>query len=130
MYTMDPLAGERYVSLATFRKTGKAVETPIWFAYSDDRYYAFSEGKAGKVKRLRNSSRARVAACNVRGVVRGEWMDAEAQIVHDADVQRRAYDALRAKYGAQMRITDFFARLSGRIGKRAVLEISLVDSSQ
>ncbi len=127
---MDPLAGERYLSLATFRKNGRAVETPIWFAHSDGRYYAFSEAKAGKVKRLRNSPRARVAACSARGVVRGEWMNAEAQIIHDEEVQRTAYKALRAKYGAQMWITDFISRLSGRIHKRAVLEISLVDSSQ
>ena len=126
---MDPLAGEKYISLATFRKSGKAVATPIWFTCSDGLYYAFSEGKAGKVKRLRNSSRARVAACNVRGVVRGEWMDAEAQIVHDVEVERKAYEALRAKYGFQMWITDCLSRLSGRIHKRAVLEISLVGSS-
>ena len=123
---MDPLAGEKFISLATFRKSGKAVETPVWFVDSGGRYYVFSEGKAGKVKRLRNSSRARVAACNFRGVTHGEWIDAEAQIVHDAEIERRAYAALRAKYGIQMRITDLFSRLTGRIGNRALLEISLV----
>ena len=52
---MDLLAGENYINLATFRKSGKAVETPIWFAHAEGSYYAFSAGNAGKVKRLRNS---------------------------------------------------------------------------
>lgn len=126
---MDPLEGEKYLKLATFRKTGKAVETPVWFAELDGRYYAFSEAKAGKVKRLRNSPRARVAACGFRGEVHGEWHDAEAFIVDEAELQRRAYAALGKKYGFQMRLTDFFSRLSGRIHKRALLEIRLAGSS-
>ncbi len=122
---MDPLAGERYLSLATFRRNGKAVETPIWFAERDGSYFAFSESKAGKVKRLRNSSQSRVAACDMRGRVRGEWMDAETIIVHDPEVQKDAYSALQEKYGFQMSITNFFSRLAGKIGKRALLEIRL-----
>ena len=31
--------GQRYISLATFRKTGVAVHTPIWFAEADDKLY-------------------------------------------------------------------------------------------
>ena len=122
---MDPLADERYLSLATFRKNGKTVKTPIWFAERDGGYFAFSESKAGKVKRLRNSSRSRVAACDMRGRVRGEWMDTETRIVDDPEVQKDAYAALRKKYGFQMWLTDLFSRLSGRIGKRSVLEIRL-----
>ena len=123
---MDPLAGERYLSLATFRKNGVAVKTPIWFAERDGRYFAFSESKAGKVKRLRNSSRSRVAACDMRGGVKGKWMDAETLIIHDSEVQKHAYSALRKKYGLQMWFTDLVSRLTGRIGKRSVLEMRLV----
>ena len=122
---MDPLAGERYLSLATFRRNGVAVKTPIWFAARDGSYFAFSESKAGKVKRLRNSSRSQVAACNARGRVRGAWMNAETVIVHDPEVQKDAYSALRKKYGFQMQLTDLLSRLTGRIGKRSVLEIRL-----
>ena len=106
---MEPLAGHRYLNLATFRKNGNSVETPIWFAERGGRYFAFSESKAGKVKRLRNSSRSRVAACDMKGRVRGEWLDAETIIAHDPEVQKDAYAALRKKYGFQMSITDFFS---------------------
>ncbi|MFQ5515232.1 MAG: PPOX class F420-dependent oxidoreductase [Myxococcota bacterium] len=117
--------GEAYLNLATFRRDGRAVETPVWFAKLDGKLYAFSEGEAGKVKRLRNSSRARVAPCNVRGRLRGEWCEARVRILNDPDTIARARQALRAKYGLQMRILDFFSRLAGRIESRAFLEIEL-----
>jgi PPOX class probable F420-dependent enzyme len=114
---------ESYISLATFRRDGRAVETPVWFARSGERLYVFTERAAGKVKRLRNGARARVAACDVRGRVHGEWLDARGRVVAESDVERRAYAALRAKYGWQMRIVDFFSTLTGRIRGRAILEI-------
>lgn len=122
---MAELETERYFSLATFRRSGVAVETPVWFAAADGRFYVFSDGQAGKVKRLRNSPRARVAACDMRGRVRGEWLDAEARVVRDAETVERAYATLRRKYGLQMAITDFFSRLTGRYSRRAMLEIEL-----
>ena len=122
---MDPLAGDSYFSLSTFRKTGAEVTTPVWFAERDGHYYVFSEAKAGKVKRLRNSSRARVAACNIRGSVRGEWHDAKATLLDSTDAIATAHRALRAKYKFQMRIADLLATVSGRIGNRAWIEVTL-----
>ena len=121
----DPLKGERYVNLATFRKTGEAVETAVWFVAINDRYYVYSGSGSGKVKRLRNSPRARVAACGSRGEVRGAWLDAEAFIVEDGGVERRAYAALSTKYGWQMGLMNLAARLTGRIHKRTLLGIRL-----
>ena len=122
---MSDLAHARYLSLGTWRRDGRVVDTPVWFAESDGLLYLFSEGTAGKVKRLRNSPRARVAACDVRGRLRGEWRDASARIVTEAAEIESAYRALRAKYGWQMRIADTLSRLSGRYERRAVLEIRL-----
>lgn len=34
-----PLLGHKYLSLITFRKSGAAVATPIWFAAGGDRLY-------------------------------------------------------------------------------------------
>lgn len=116
---------ESYVSLATFRKSGKAVETPVWCARAGEHFYVFSEGSAGKVKRLRNSSRIRVAPCTARGRVTGEWVDGSARIVADASTVATAYEALRAKYGWQMWLADALSRLTGRYDKRAILELAL-----
>jgi PPOX class probable F420-dependent enzyme len=116
---------ERYGSLETFRKTGRAVATPVWFARSDGRFYVFTEGTAGKVKRLRNDPRVRLAPCNVRGRVHGPAFAGRAAIVDDPAVVERAYAALRAKYGWQMRLVDLASRLAGRYDARAILEIEL-----
>ena len=47
------LATADYFNLATFRKNGNAVATPVWFAPHGDTFYVFSAGDAGKVKRIR-----------------------------------------------------------------------------
>ena len=119
------LASARYVNLATFRRNGVEVRTPVWMAGEGRRHYAFSEGAAGKVKRIRANGRARVARCDVRGNVQGEWMDARARIVTDPDTIARAYAQLRRKYGWQLAFADFFSKLSGRYAKRAMLEVEL-----
>jgi uncharacterized protein len=120
----EPLDREAYISLATFRRDGRAVPTPVWFARREANLYVFSEGRAGKVKRLRNGPRARVAACDLRGRVHGPWIEARGRVVEDAPTEEAAYAALRAKYGWRMWTADFFSRLTGRIGRRAVLEIA------
>jgi hypothetical protein len=115
----------RYLALATFRRTGAAVRTPVWFAAVDGKIYVFTAGESGKVKRLRRSSRARVAPSDMRGRVHGEWRDATARIVTEPGVIERAHAALRAKYGWQMWLGDLSSRLTGRIRRRAWIEIEL-----
>jgi PPOX class probable F420-dependent enzyme len=116
---------EPYISLATFRRDGRAVETPVWFAARNGKLYVFSEAKAGKMKRLRNDSRVRIAPCNVRGRVHGAWCEGHAHHVEAPDRTAKAYEALLAKYGWQMRLTNFVSRLTGRIEGRAVIEIDI-----
>jgi PPOX class probable F420-dependent enzyme len=120
------LEGERYLSLATFRRDGREVATPIWFASDGASLVAFSAGDAGKVKRLRNSPRARLAACDARGRVHGPWHEARAEVVTDSAAIARALAALRAKYGVLMLLADFFSRLTGRYQRRAYLRITPV----
>lgn len=119
------LGRERYVSLATFRRNGRAVPTPVWVAERGGRLYVFSEGAAGKVKRLRNDARVRVAPCNARGALRGEWNDGRGRIVRDPATVDAAYAAFAEKYGWQIRLANALSRLSGRFERRAMLEIEL-----
>ena len=117
------LAAARYVNLVTFKRSGDAVETPVWCAPDGDELFVFSAGDAGKVKRLRNSDRARLAPCDFKGGLLGEWYEAWGVQIFEAAEVTRALRALRAKYGWQMRITNFFSRLSGRINQRAVVRL-------
>lgn len=118
-------ARHRYMTLATFRRTGVEVRTPVWFAVVDGKIYLFTAGESGKVKRLRQSSRARVAPSDVRGRVEGLWWDVAARIVTEPGAIERAHTALRAKYGWQMWLGDLFSRLAGRIERRAWIEIEV-----
>lgn len=118
------LATARYVSLATRRRDGRLVETPVWMATTGDGVgWVFTAGDAGKVKRLRNFPAVRLAACDFRGSVRGDWIDATARVVTDPARIAEAYGALRAKYGIAMRIADILSRLAGRYPQRAMIEI-------
>ncbi len=115
----------RYINLATYRKSGEAVRTPVWFAERDGKFYVFTAAGSGKVKRLKNDPRIRVAPCGPRGSLRGEWIEGRARRIEDPRAESAAYAALASKYGWQMRVLDFFSRLSGRIHERAVLELEL-----
>jgi len=115
----------RYMSLATFRRSGAEVRTPVWFAAVDGKIYLFTAGESGKVKRLRHSSRARVTPSDMRGRVRGEWWEVAARLVTEPRVVDRAHTALRAKYGWQMWLADLSSRLTGRMERRAWIEIEV-----
>ena len=119
------LAAERYVSLVTFRRNGNGVPTPLWIAPDNGKLYAFTDGTSAKMKRLRVTSRIQLAACDARGKVKGEYVEAHARRVEDPAVMERASAALARKYGWQVSLLNLFSRLFGRIGRRAFIEITL-----
>jgi hypothetical protein len=43
-------------------------------------FYIYSEADTGKVKRIRNNPKVRVAPCTMRGDVRGTWIDGRARV--------------------------------------------------
>jgi PPOX class probable F420-dependent enzyme len=99
------------------------VRTPVWFAAAEGAVYVFTAGESGKVKRLRRSPRARIAPCDARGHVHGEWRDATARIVTEPSAIARARAAFRAKYGWQIRLLDLLSWLGRRIERRAWIRI-------
>ena len=122
---IDFLEGGSYISFATRKKSGAWVATPVWFAPDKGSYYVFSAGGAGKVKRLRNFSASRIAACTLRGTLTGEWQDTRAVLLDKPDEMDTALRALRRKYGWQMLLGDFFSRLTGKMGRRAYIRIEV-----
>jgi hypothetical protein len=117
----------KYLNLATYRRNGQEVRTPVWFAGADPLYYLFSAGDAGKVKRIRANGRAKVVSCDVRGGITGDWFEASARLLDDASEIQHAYRALRRKYGWQMRLTDVASRLTGRYAKRQLIALELAE---
>ena len=125
MSAASDLDRHRYVSLATFRRSGAEVATPVWFAALGARLYVVTSGDSGKVKRLRHTPRARVAPSNARGRVQGAWQPATARLITEPEMIDRARAALHVKYGLQMWVAELLSRLTGRIARRAWIEVEL-----
>jgi uncharacterized protein len=119
---------QNYLSLETFRKNGTGVRTPVWFAADpttdlgsrNAKLYIYTIENTGKVKRVRNNPRVRVAPCDRTGGLKGDWMDANAKVVEGAEADRGS-KLLSQKYFLK-RIFDLFAML--RAAKREVLMIT------
>lgn len=112
------LARGRYISLETFRKSGEGVKTPVWFAEVGvdspaPVLYVYTIGNSGKAKRIRNNARVRVALCDIRGKVLGEWMEGRAEILQDEGATQ-AMRALNRKYAPWKQLLDAFASLRKR----------------
>tara|TARA_B100001250_G_scaffold24370_1_gene20322 strand:- start:54 stop:446 length:393 start_codon:yes stop_codon:yes gene_type:complete len=118
---------EKYVNLSTQKKDGSFVNTPVWFAQDKEKndFYIFSAGDAGKVKRIKNFSSARVAICDVRGNLRGEWIPAQAELVNQEETKIKAYKQLHKKYGLTIKVFDFFSKLFGKYEQRQLIKFSI-----
>jgi len=115
----------RYISLSTFRRNGAEVATPVWFAASGAKLYVFTMADSGKVKRLRHTPRVRVAPSDARGRLKAAWQPATARIITEPGAIEQAHAAVRAKYGWQAWVGDLFSRLTGRIRRRAWIEVEI-----
>jgi PPOX class probable F420-dependent enzyme len=115
-------AGQNYLNLETLRKNGTPVATPVWFAETDGTLYVYSLAESGKMKRVRNNPRVRIAPCDMRGRVNGAWVTGTARLL-EGDEARRANDLLNKKYWFGKRLLDLFAAL--RIPRRPRFYIAI-----
>lgn len=122
------LKDAQYLSLGTFRKNGHCVETPVWFAQDGNCLYAVTNNRSGKVKRLRNSNRCRVAPCTFSGTVTGDWLESSAHLLEATADIKTAHTALRKKYGLQMVLFDCGSVMGGRMKQRSYIQISMPES--
>jgi len=114
-------AGQKYLNLETFKRSGDGVKTPVWFAAepsaslesSGAKLYVYTIGVSGKLKRIRNNPRVKVAPCNMRGDVRGEWVEARAEILTGAEAEL-GMRLLNKKYVPWKQLLDFFAKFRKR----------------
>ena len=102
--------GQKHISLETVKKSGEGVKTPVWFVLHNNALYVYTEADSWKVKRIRNNLRVRVAVCNIRGDVKGQWLDGTASIV-DGDERLAADKLLDRKYFLK-RILNFLSRMN------------------
>jgi len=79
--TFPELGREQCIALTTFRKTGQAVTTPVWFAERLGTIYVEPHADAGKLKRLRHTARVTLAPCTYSGKVTGAVIAGKARIL-------------------------------------------------
>jgi len=116
-----PFAGQKYLNLETFKKNGTGVKTPVWFAADPSasldsngaKLYVYTIGVSGKVKRIRNNPHVKIAPCDMRGRVLGEWTEARAEIV-TGEEDARGTQLLKNKYFPWNQLLDFFAKFRRR----------------
>jgi PPOX class probable F420-dependent enzyme len=113
---IDDLAAGKYISLATYKKDGTRVATPVWVTREGDDLYVITEAASGKAKRLRNSPRAQVAPCDMRGTVTGETVDAQALLL-DEQGTKEVLARVDAKYGLMAKVFGLRGKLAGLRGK-------------
>jgi uncharacterized protein len=110
------IRGQKYIALATFRKNGQVVNTPVWFAEHDGKLYVKTRSDSGKYKRIRNNPQVKVAACTMGGKIIGPEFAGTARLLPAAQWPE-AQNAMHRKY--------WLARLPFWSKKNEFLEIEV-----
>jgi len=113
----------QYMNLVTFRKSGAAVSTPVWFVNEDNRLVVYTSPTSGKIKRIRNNSRVTVAPSNQSGKPFGSAVPACAHIIQGA-LAERAEQSMRRKYGVMYRVFGWLTKLRTKEVTRVLIEIT------
>jgi len=108
---LSQFTGKKHISIETYRKTGDPVRTPVWFVEENGELFVRTDSDTGKIKRIRNNPKVRVATSNMRGTVKGSWVEGEARII-DPESSKHVFFLLRKKYGIPYRLIRFTERFS------------------
>jgi PPOX class probable F420-dependent enzyme len=115
MNTIDHFTGQPYLNLETFRRSGQAMRTPVWFVRDGEKLYIRTVAESGKVKRVRNNPRVRIAVCGREGQLLGDWLPATAREVRDDPrLAANVDELLDTKYGEVKRQMARQAAEAGR----------------
>ena len=117
-----PLSKEQFINLATTKKSGEIIGTPVWFVNDGDVLYVMTGKDAGKVKRIRNFPAVTLGPCDRTGNMLGDTLPAFARILDETE-NAKANALLNTKYGFMKRVFDLIALLNGGNKNRAYIEI-------
>jgi PPOX class probable F420-dependent enzyme len=119
---LESLRGRKYAVLVTFRRDGNAVPSPVWIGVDDKgKAYLKTRHDAGKVKRLRNDSRALIALSNGRGKPTGPAVRGSGRVLPNEE-WAHAEATLAAAYGTGRKISERV--LAGPEGFGVYIEIT------
>ena len=121
---LSQFTGKKHISIESYRKTGDPVRTPVWFVEENGELFVRTDFDTGKIKRIRNNPRVRVASCNMRGTVKGDWVEGEARII-EPESSEHVFSLLKEKYGMMYRMIRFTERFSRGKAKPVGLAIRI-----
>ena len=121
--TFPDLGREQCIALTTFRKTGEAVTTLVWFAQRRGTIYVETHADAGKLKRLHHTARITFAPCTYSGKVTGAVSEGNARILTESRERTMASAALAKKYGAMRNLHHFVRDTLCVLQRRAKVEV-------
>lgn len=124
--TFADVAKADYVLLTTFTKDGRPKPTAVWAVPEGDRLLVLTQAGSWKVKRIRNTPRVTVAACDRRGTAKGEPVEAVAAIL-DRDALQRTYDGIGKRYGLIGKVFTLFSKLRGGMNNNVALGLRAAD---
>ena len=116
------VAKSEYILLTTFTKDGRPKPTAIWAAPDGDRLVVITQETSWKVKRIRNTPRVTVAACDMRGNPKSEAVEAIAAIL-DKSANGATYDAIGKRYGLLGKTFNVFSKLRGGMKNNVTIEL-------
>jgi hypothetical protein len=120
---LEALFPGRYLSVTSFKRDGTGVATPVWFVSDGRRLFALTDLHSAKIRRIRHNSRVVVAACGPSGKLRGEPVEARAQVHTATEDLERVQKLLMQRYKLSYRVVMVFYRLGRRLrGQPAVAE--------
>ncbi len=111
---LNEIESKKYISLETYKKNNQAVRTPVWFVVKNDLVYVVTRDETGKIKRLRNNQKIKIATCNIKGKVTGQFTEGVAKIL-SATESREVIIWRDKKYGIFSKIAKFLSQNKGQL---------------
>ena len=105
------LAEATYIAIESYRRDGKGVRTPVSIVAADDKLFCWTVGNSGKVKRIHNSNGVKLAKCDAKGNVQGEWIGANARIIYEGDEAKAVSRRVLKQHGLLFMIFNQLFRL-------------------
>jgi PPOX class probable F420-dependent enzyme len=95
--TLERFAGQRYVRLTSYRKSGTAVSTPVHLAVEGDHAFVRTWSTTGKFKRIVHNPAIEIAPSTWHGRPTGPAIQARARVLSGAEAVHAA-QSLAQKY--------------------------------
>lgn len=90
---------QQYLAIETFRKNGRGVKTPVWFASEGTALHIWTLADSGKAQRIRRDGSVRVVPCTGSGEPLGDWLEAHATADDSPEAVKRVTRLFTKKYG-------------------------------